>query len=249
MVSDHCVDMALWEKVNPIGPKPGFNFSYLWEVANEIHATDWANKSYYLYHPYDNQSRITLTYDACVDAVGTGAVNFPVDNVYDRLILWRVPLLALLATTTLPSLGWQRQVFTIVHLVADPIDTFWSLMFKLDLAARQFKWTKKTNAGAGAFFTFGPKKLGISSSTRDDAPQGIARQKTELESGHTRQDEANERRNVEDEEMKQYDLDAISRIINAYQEWHHGEDAKKVFKTNLFVGASSLFNYEEHLAN
>ena len=46
----------------------------------------------YLFRVSQNQ---TVTYDICVEAVGTGVNWYNRQDVYDRVLLWRVPLLAL----------------------------------------------------------------------------------------------------------------------------------------------------------
>lgn len=80
----------------------GFSFDFLWSLALNLSQTDPRNPS--LYHPHDNQSRISLTYDACVAAVGPDYTQYDRRDVYDRVLLWRIPLIALVATTTLPAL-------------------------------------------------------------------------------------------------------------------------------------------------
>ena len=115
-----------------------FSFEYLWPIAVDIYQNNPRNSS--LYHPHDNQSRICLTYDACVAHVGTGYTLYSRQDVYDRVILWRIPLIALIFTATLPALGFPSQAFTIFHLIADPIDTLWSLFYRLHLARRHAKW-------------------------------------------------------------------------------------------------------------
>lgn len=79
-----------------------FSFDYLWNVSLGLNQTDPRSTS--LYHPHDNQTRICLTYDACLKYVGADSVLYDRRDVYDRVLLWRAPLVALVATTTLPAL-------------------------------------------------------------------------------------------------------------------------------------------------
>ena len=79
-----------------------FSFDYLWNISLALNQTDPRNLS--LYHPHDNQSRICLTYDGCIAYVGSNPVLYSSRDVYDRVLLWRAPLIALVATTTLPAL-------------------------------------------------------------------------------------------------------------------------------------------------
>ena len=87
---------------NDTGQAIVFSFDYLWKLALNLNNTDPHSPS--LFHPHDNQTRICLTYDACIRAVGADNVLYSRRDVYDRVILWRVPLIALVATTTLPTL-------------------------------------------------------------------------------------------------------------------------------------------------
>lgn len=79
-----------------------FSFDYLWNLTLDLNKTDPHSPS--LFHPHDNQTRLCLTYDACVRAVGAANGLYSRRDIYDRVLLWRVPLIALVATTTLPTL-------------------------------------------------------------------------------------------------------------------------------------------------
>lgn len=87
---------------NHTGQAIVFSFEYLWNFALELNNTDPGNR--WLFHPHDNRTRLCLTYDACIAKVGADNVLYDRRDVYDRVLLWRVPLIALVATTTLPAL-------------------------------------------------------------------------------------------------------------------------------------------------
>lgn len=87
---------------NHTGQAIVFDFKYLWNLALDLNNTDPHSPS--LFHPHDNSTRLCLTYDACIRAVGADNVLYTRRDVYDRVLLWRVPLIALVATTTLPTL-------------------------------------------------------------------------------------------------------------------------------------------------
>lgn len=88
--------------INHTGQAIGFSFDYLWNYTNALNETDPRSQS--LFHPHGNLTRLCLTYDACVAEVGADNVLYSRRDVYDRVLLWRVPLIALVATTTLPAL-------------------------------------------------------------------------------------------------------------------------------------------------
>lgn len=212
-----------------VGPGHGFNFTYLYELARTLNASDPQSPS--LYHPGGDLSKLTLTYAACKNAVGIDWVPYEVHGVYDRLILWRVPLIALIATTTLPALGFWRQVFTIIHLIGDPIDTVWSLLYKLASAEKCSEWARQANKDS--IFTRGPDNI-----SEDDflvpnpRPTFKRRQSTTLQGARDRLSKANQRRNEGDLDMAIYDLDAVALIVNSYEEWHYGSLAKAVLLAN-----------------
>lgn len=101
--------------------KPSFGFEFLWNFTQTLFTNNSSSSD--LTYPYTNSSVATLTYGGCVSAVGGGAAPYSRQDVYDRVLLWRVPLIALWATATLPALGLHTKVFTLIHLIADPIDT------------------------------------------------------------------------------------------------------------------------------
>lgn len=87
---------------NHTGQAIVFSFQHLWNFTIALNKTDPESAS--LFHPHGNKTRLCLTYDACVAEVGADNVLYARQDVYDRVLLWRVPLIALVATTTLPTL-------------------------------------------------------------------------------------------------------------------------------------------------
>ena len=98
--------------------KHGFDFDYLYQLTH-----DPSTRSDYIARPYQNQSILALTFKGCVNAVGNSITYYSRQGVYDRVILWRIPLLALWLTATLPLFRLHTQIFTLLHLVGDPIDS------------------------------------------------------------------------------------------------------------------------------
>ena len=120
-----------------------FDLATLWTVTKAIYDLNPRNES--LYHPYDNQSRICLRYDACLNYAGEGYTEYTTQDFWDIISAWRIPLIALIATTPLPAYGFLSWIFAIVHMLADPIDTLWSLFYKLALARRNEEWALHKN--------------------------------------------------------------------------------------------------------
>lgn len=138
--------------------------------------------------------------------------------MYDRVLLWRVPLIALWATTTLPALGFHTKVFTLLHLVADPIDTLWSLFYKLDLAKCTAQWAIK------------PVRLS-SFAFRDEARDENELNRVRTAMGQWAQDIHVLGFKIPG--MERYVCDAIAAIITAYDEWGCGAQAFKAMEYAL----------------
>lgn len=81
----------------------------------------------------------------------------------------------------------------------------WSLFYKLDLARRHAVWAAKDSQKSR--FSFEPNTLTVDN---DHAPQGREQNGREGSSSA----------------RETFDLDVIALIVNAYQEWHLGEEAK-----------------------
>ncbi|MCJ1398986.1 hypothetical protein MMC11_002188 [Xylographa trunciseda] len=147
-----------------------FDLGTLWNITKAIYELNPRNES--LYHPYDNQSRICLKYDACVTYVGTSYTEYTTQDFWDIISAWRIPLIALIATTPLPALGFSSWIFAIVHMLADPIDTLWSLFYKLSLARRYEEWALDENS-EGIFSLTGEETDSSITSTGTHTPQTL----------------------------------------------------------------------------
>ena len=86
-----------------------------------------------------------MRYDACIAYAGEAYTEYTTQDFWDIVSAWRIPLIALIATTPLPAFGFSSWVFAIVHMLADPIDTLWSLFYKLSLAHRHEEWALNEN--------------------------------------------------------------------------------------------------------
>lgn len=204
-----------------------FDFKYLDTFTHNLPAS-----SPFLFRPYSNQSILTLTCDGCKVAVENGAAWYSREDMYDRILLWRVPLIALWATTTLPSFGLLSQIFTLTHLIADPIDTVWSLLYKLHLAQRTERWARQYNEGKGGgdvSFVFKSEYTTIQNAS-DDTANGA-----EVRSLRARAERINGILNQENSPLLRYFHEVVALIITAYDEWGYGEHATKAMNYGLWV--------------
>lgn len=217
-----------WSRVVTTMSQHAFDFDYLYYQ----YMPTLANDSQFLTNPYSNTSIITLTYEGCKVAVGTGTAWNNRQDVYDRVLLWRIPLIALWATTTLPALGQHTKIFTLLHLVADPIDTFWSLFYKLDLAKRNARWARDTDKDEKLCpgFTF-PDNNKASNGNIEGNP--LVRTQTAIGDRAQRDRELKKKLEVRDEDILRYYRDVVALIIATYDEWDLGIPASKAINYGL----------------
>lgn len=135
------------------------------------------------------------------------------------------------------SQGWHTQVFTVLHLIADPIDTLWSLFYKLDLARRHADWAAQINSdvpvsNGDAAFALRPGGVNRSGvNRRSNVPRH--RRQTGFSANPSLQEQIQRLRQVENKSVERFDFEVIACIVNAYQEWHYGEQAKDVLNRGL----------------
>lgn len=75
-----------------------------------------------------------LTYEAALRWTGETARSwnpYPLSDILWRLQAWKFPLIALISLFPRPPLSFSVELFTIFHLVGDPIDTIASMLFTI----------------------------------------------------------------------------------------------------------------------
>ncbi|KAI9805301.1 MAG: hypothetical protein M1833_005754 [Piccolia ochrophora] len=119
-----------------VQPIDGFDFAKLWDIAKNIKKANPDDER--LFFPIGpdglpDRSRTLLTKAACISSntKGDNFAYYKVSETLDFVLLWKVPLIQLLAQMQRPPLGFGAGLFTMTHLIGDPIDTIWSLSFKL----------------------------------------------------------------------------------------------------------------------
>lgn len=205
--------------------KHGFDFDYLYQFTH-----DPSTPRDYITRPYYNQSILALTFQGCVDAVGKSITYYSRQDVYDRVILWRVPLLALWLTATLPPFGIHTQTFTLLHLVGDPIDSIWSLLYRLDLAERTVHWVQGEDTANenGFLFRFLPKSaMAPASKANKDGASAEANADT------SESRLINDLWDEEDPELQRYCYGVPALIVTAYDDWGKGGKASEAMYSLL----------------
>ena len=104
----------------------------LWNVTQHIFQA-CANDTRLYDHakPEPSLNTASLTQEACQAIVGPGWTWYPKADIFSRMTAWRFPLFQLVATFPRPPLSFNVNLFVILHLLGDPIDTIRNLMIKL----------------------------------------------------------------------------------------------------------------------
>ena len=230
---------------NPV-LKHGFDFYYLYQFTH-----DPSTPRDYIIRPYYNQSILGLTFKGCVDAVGRSIAPYSRQGVYDRVVLWRVPLLALWLTTTLPPFGIHTQTFTLLHLVGDPIDSIWSLLYRLDLAKRTFRWVQKEDTDSEKdannkerfIFRFLPKSIITLASEADEGNKTWSTS-AEINAATSNSRLISDMRNEDDPELQKYCYGVAALIVTAYDDWGKGKEASDAIYDFLWVIRTLVIKYQ-----
>jgi hypothetical protein len=81
-------------------------------------------------HIMSDFGNFELTIDGCEKTCGRSFNWYP--DVGPRLHTWLLPVMLLIGNLCLATLGKPNSIFTILHLLGDPIDSIWSLLTKLE---------------------------------------------------------------------------------------------------------------------
>jgi hypothetical protein len=229
-----------------LGDEPTFNSTYLYyeilqPVVNStqnICANLNETTSQIVTCPYKNRSILTLTYGACINAVTSAATWYNGQDVYDRVLLWRVPLLALWATTTLPEIAnhlWpslHTKCFTFVHLIRDPIDAVYSMFYKLDLAQRNVQWSRRQDLRCSSYSFLVPHISG-NGNGENSSGAPLTRRQTNVVDRNLKEQTRIDLLRDGDPNIQQYYQDVIALLLSAFDEYGVGEEAVEAMRYHL----------------
>ncbi|KAI5850824.1 hypothetical protein BZA05DRAFT_445207 [Tricharina praecox] len=78
---------------------------------------------------------------ACEEICGAESRMYPWLDIFQRITLWKVPLLLLIGNFQFAQLGLGNLLCVVCHLLGDPIDTMCSLLTKLEVSRRLYtRW-------------------------------------------------------------------------------------------------------------
>ncbi len=78
-----------------------------------------------------NPNRTFLAYDYCQQVCGDGYGIWEVTDILLRFSIWVIPAIVLLGHYHFPQLGVRNMLCVIAHLLADPIDSLWCLLTRI----------------------------------------------------------------------------------------------------------------------
>ena len=76
-------------------------------------------------------------------SIWTGWTAYPISDIWNRIVVWKWPLLQLLSQFPKPPLGSSVEMGVMVHLLGDPIDTICSMLVTLNLCRRRARMAKQ----------------------------------------------------------------------------------------------------------
>jgi hypothetical protein len=78
-----------------------------------------------------------------------GGTPYPISDVWNRIVIWKLPLFQLIAQFPRPPLGLGVEAATIIHLLGDPIDSMASMMLTLAMCSWRVVLAKKLCSDVG----------------------------------------------------------------------------------------------------
>ncbi|KAF8249218.1 hypothetical protein K440DRAFT_677656 [Wilcoxina mikolae CBS 423.85] len=81
----------------------------------------------------------------------TGFERYEMVDVLERISLWIVPLIVLVGNFQVPPFGSLNTIYSVIHLLGDPIDSICSLLTKLEVSKRlHARWVSVSAVGNAA---------------------------------------------------------------------------------------------------
>jgi hypothetical protein len=96
----------------------------------------------------NKNSTIVLTLTGCRQKCGESWAAFPWEESIQKLSTWLIPVLLLLGTLHFPPLPALYNVFSVVHVLGDPIDAIWSMLTKREVTCRSLAFTQGRHRNA-----------------------------------------------------------------------------------------------------
>lgn len=112
--------------------KVRFNIVDLWARTKDLvehnpNSTDLTYKSGYA----------SLTKNACKRLAGSGMSTYERSSIWTRATTWKFPLIQVFALFPRPPLNLKTEIFVLLHLLGNPIDSVQNLLLKISRCQRR----------------------------------------------------------------------------------------------------------------
>jgi hypothetical protein len=77
------------------------------------------------------------------DSIWTGWTAYPISDIWNRIVVWKLPLLQLLSQFPRPPLGPSVETGVMMHLLGDPIDSVASMLLTLSICQERAQQAKQ----------------------------------------------------------------------------------------------------------
>jgi hypothetical protein len=121
----------------------GFEFVGLFLVHTYLNETCAAGSEVFF------ESTRMLTNAACLRITGlsndlwAGWTAYPISDIWNRIVVWKLPLLQLISQFPRPPLGPSVETGVMMHLLGDPIDSVASMLVTLAVCQQRAKQAKE----------------------------------------------------------------------------------------------------------
>ena len=77
------------------------------------------------------------------DSIWSGWTPYPMSDVWNRIVTWKLPLFQLVSQLPRPPLGPAVETGTLTHLLGDPIDFFTNILLTLAMCSARASQAKR----------------------------------------------------------------------------------------------------------
>ena len=113
--------------------RKGFDSQILWNLTKSIRETCPNDSRLFTstQESFNANKGLSLTHEACVNVAGASWTAYSRSIIWHRILSWQFPLLQMALIFPRPPLGFTTELFTVFHLLGDPIDTIANLLARL----------------------------------------------------------------------------------------------------------------------
>ncbi|KAG4430314.1 hypothetical protein IFR05_014204 [Cadophora sp. M221] len=87
---------------------------------------------------------LSITNEFCNSQCGEKFSWYPNNEIASRLVVWLIPVLVLMGNLHMPSLSAKYKLFSLLHMLGDPVDTLLSLQHTLAIRHAAYIWAQRT---------------------------------------------------------------------------------------------------------